>query len=63
MSCIIFNCSKCVYQTNKKFNLNRHITSKHKEDYNINDIINTNDINDNKCDKCNKILSSKRKFL
>ena len=60
MSCIIFNCSKCVYQTNKKFNLNRHITSKHKEDYNINDIINTNDINDNKCDKCNKILSSKR---
>jgi hypothetical protein len=56
MSCIIFNCSKCVYQTNKKFNLNRHITSKHKEDYNIN----TNDTNDNKCDKCNKILSSKQ---
>jgi len=38
MSCIIFNCSKCIYQTNKKFNLNRHITFKHKEDYNINDI-------------------------
>lgn len=56
MSCIIFNCSKCVYQTNKKFNLNRHITSKHKENYNIN----TNDTNDNKCDKCNKILSSKQ---
>jgi hypothetical protein len=29
MSSIIFNCKFCKYKTNKKFNLNRHITNKH----------------------------------
>jgi len=32
MSSIIFNCEFCKYQTNKKYNLNRHITTKHKEE-------------------------------
>ena len=53
MSSKIFNCSKCIYQTNKKYNLNRHITTKHKEEVNTN-------TNTNICIKCNKILSSKR---
>ena len=35
MSSIIFNCEFCKYQTNKKYNLNRHITTKHKEDVEI----------------------------
>jgi hypothetical protein len=29
MSSIIFNCEFCEYKTNKKYNLNRHITNKH----------------------------------
>jgi uncharacterized C2H2 Zn-finger protein len=32
MSSIIFNCEFCKYQTNKKYNLNHHITTKHKEE-------------------------------
>lgn len=29
MSSIIFNCEFCKYKTNKKYNLNRHMTNKH----------------------------------
>jgi len=28
----VFHCSLCDYNTNKKFNLNRHINIKHKQD-------------------------------
>ena len=30
MLAYIFNCSYCNYKSNKKFNLNRHMMSKHK---------------------------------
>lgn len=83
MTSNIFKCSYCNYNSNKKFNLNRHMMSKHKyindsiiinDDKNtiiddsifINDEINTitnnnNTINDEKkCEKCNKIFSSKQ---
>lgn len=89
MTSYIFNCSHCLYKSNKKFNLNRHLVSKHtniegnntvnedikikndgnntvNEDINIeNDGNNTvNDgkitVDDKKCLKCGKILSSKR---
>ena len=78
----MFNCSCCEYKSNKKYNLTRHMVSKHnnakdKNDtiihrnatiYNKNDTIthrndtiyNKNAITDNKCSKCNKILSSKQ---
>ena len=70
-----YKCSLCKYESNKRYNLNRHMMAKHKnQDINIsihnglntvNDGLNTvsdglNTVNDNKCSKCNKILSSKR---
>ena len=78
----MFNCSCCEYKSNKKYNLSRHMMTKHKNEkdkndtithindtiYNKNDTIihrndtiyNKNAITDNKCSKCNKILSSKQ---
>jgi len=76
----MYNCSCCKYKSNKKYNLDRHINTKHKNDIienknndiienknndiienKNNDIIeNKNDIIENKCYKCNKILSSKQ---
>jgi len=63
-----FNCSFCEYKSYKKYNLERHMLTKHKnEDISKNtdikkntDIINKNTDIDNKCVKCNKILSSKQ---
>ena len=63
-----FNCSVCEYKSYKKYNLERHMITKHKNeniskntDINKNtDIINKNTDIDNKCVKCNKILSSKQ---
>ena len=43
-----YKCSLCIYETNKKYNLNRHMMAKHK-----------NTVNDKECNKCGKILSSK----
>ena len=67
MSSKKYNCSLCLYNTDKKFNFNRHMVLKHsinetKETNEINEtneIIETNETNDNQCIKCNKILSSK----
>ena len=78
----MFNCSLCKYKSNKKYNLTRHMVSKHKnEDYKNVIVFNKNVMvdhknvivfnknvmvdhknvtNDNKCLKCNKILSSKQ---
>jgi hypothetical protein len=78
----MFICSYCEYKSNKKYNLNRHMVSKHNNDKYKNDTINHNNatinhknatinhkndtinhknaITDNKCNKCNKILSSKQ---
>ena len=61
-------CSYCEYKSNKKYNLNRHMVSKHNNDKYKNATINhknatinhKNTITDNKCSKCNKILSSKQ---
>jgi hypothetical protein len=57
----MYNCSCCKYKSNKKYNLDRHINTKHKNDIieNNNDIVQNknNDIIEN---KCNKILSSKQ---
>ena len=55
-----YKCSLCNYESNKKYNFNRHMVAKH----NNNDCKNLNDDyknlnDDNKCNKCNKILSSK----
>ena len=70
-----FYCSVCEYKSYKKYNLERHMITKHKnEDISKNtdisnntdiinkntDIINKNTDIDNKCVKCNKILSSKQ---
>jgi uncharacterized protein with PIN domain len=63
-----FNCSFCEYKSYKKYNLERHMITKHKnEDISQKtDIKQNTDINkqntdvDNKCIKCNKILSSKQ---
>jgi len=81
----MLNCSCCEYKTNKKYNLNRHMVSKHNNEpcsnatatyknatvnnknatvaYKNDTIANKNDTvicSDNKCTKCNKILSSKQ---
>ena len=45
MLAYIFNCSYCNYKSNKKFNLNRHMMSKHKNLNMVND--NLNMVNDN----------------
>ena len=52
MTSNIFKCSFCNYNSNKKFNLNRHMMSKHNNiDYNTNDTIHNNVMNiDNKND-------------
>jgi len=47
----VFRCSLCDYNTNKKFNLNRHINKKHEQDKNE-EIIKI-------CSKCGKELSTK----
>ena len=86
MTSNIFKCSFCNYNSNKKFNLTRHMMSKHKnindsiiiEDKintinnnnndsiiikdEINTIINNNNtiVDEKKCNKCNKIFSSKQ---
>jgi hypothetical protein len=66
----IYNCSLCLYNTDLKYNFNRHMKLKHSinnEDTKnnnkdnkdiIKDIIEVNN-EDNKCVKCDKILSSK----
>ena len=68
MTSKIFNCSQCLYKTDKKYNFNRHMMSKHnnidnnnfvidnKNTMNCNETINKN----NQCEKCLKILSSKQ---
>ena len=64
----MYNCSLCEYKSNKKYNLNRHMVVKHNNNNNKNVMINDknvmindkNVITDNKCNKCSKILSSKR---
>jgi len=78
----MLNCSCCEYKTNKKYNLNRHMVSKHNNEPCSNATLScsntafgcsnvafgcsntafdcSNPIIDNKCTKCNKILSSKR---
>jgi hypothetical protein len=68
----MFNCLCCEYKSNKKYNLDRHINIKHKNDIdtNKNDIIedkndintDNNDIIEDKCIKCNKKLSSKQRL-
>jgi len=63
-----FSCSFCEYKSCKKYNLERHMITKHKNEYDIKntdinnntDIINNNTDINNKCIKCNKILSSKQ---
>lgn len=72
---VFYNCSFCKYKSNKKFNLNRHMVAKHNNENNSNittinnnttidnSNINNNNNNttiNNKCNKCNKILSSKQ---
>jgi hypothetical protein len=78
----MFNCSCCEYISNKKYNLTRHMVSKHKNENCSNSTNNcsnstnncsnstnncsnsiidcSNSTINNKCSKCNKILSSKR---
>ena len=74
MSSKIYNCSLCLYNTDIKFNFNRHMKLKHSIDNKDiievkTDIEDKNKDNkhiievktqDNKCVKCNKILSSKK---
>ena len=74
MTSKIFNCSHCLYKTNRKYNFNRHMVHIHN---NINNIYN-NEINndnknvvidnknvviDNQCKKCLKVLSSKQYLI
>jgi len=48
-----YNCSECLYKTDIKYNFNRHTVIKYSKN-------NCKKVdNDNKCIKCNKILSSK----
>ena len=63
-----YKCEYCIYNSNRLYNLKRHMMTKHKENNSqhlINNKQNTDidkqntDI-DNKCYKCNKILSSKQ---
>jgi hypothetical protein len=60
---IYFHCIYCQYKSYKKFNLERHITNKHKNIDELNNNTNNNTNNKNieelKCSKCNKILSTK----
>jgi len=64
MSSIIFNCEFCKYQTNKKYNLNRHITTKHKKkeikEEEIKEEIKEEEIYN--CDKCDKNYKTKKYF-
>ena len=81
MSSKIYNCSLCLYNTDIKFNFNRHMVLKHSNNKDKNVDINGKNVGDccknvgdccknvgdcckkvecdNKCVKCNKILSSK----
>ena len=70
----MFNCSCCEYKSNKKYNLTRHIETKHQENKNNNDniIINNNQtindnqiINDNQTIKCDEYiyLFKEREFI
>lgn len=56
----IYKCSLCEYESNKKFNFNRHMSSIHYNNSNNDNTNNTNVEEENKCSKCNKILSSKQ---
>jgi len=61
----MYNCCYCEYKSNKKYNLDRHINTKHKNNTtdNNNDTTENNNDNhkyENKCIKCNKMLSSKQ---
>jgi hypothetical protein len=78
MSLKPYECSLCLYKTDKKFNLNRHMVSKHNDIINNNVVSFDNDVmsndnsvvssednikeNENKCSKCNKLYKTK-KFL
>jgi hypothetical protein len=71
MSSIIFNCEFCKYQTNKKYNLNRHITIKHKEeeveikeDVEIKEeeVEIKEEVEIYNCDKCDKNYKTKKYF-
>ena len=56
MSRELYNCKYCIYESNKKYNLYRHMIIKHR---NKNISIEGSNVRiDNKCIKCNKILSS-----
>jgi hypothetical protein len=68
-----YKCSICLYETSRKYNLNRHMMSKHNIIYYKNPTENYKNTTDNcknpienyknpienKCYKCSKILSSK----
>lgn len=61
MTSKIFNCSVCLYKTDKKYNFNRHMMSKHNNiDTKNNDVNNKNVVVNNQCNKCLKVLSSKQ---
>jgi hypothetical protein len=76
MNILSFNCECCDYLTNKKYNLTRHMMSKHTNNTvfqnnndtfqnNNNDVFqnNNNNIKIFKCEKCEKILSSKKNLI
>ena len=52
MTSKIFNCSQCLYKTDKKYNFNRHMMSKH------NNIANNNIVIDNLLLKTKPIIQS-----
>ena len=55
----MYNCLECTYNTEKKYNLDRHIISKHKIS-NPNGVIpNPKGVIPNQCEKCQKVYSSK----
>jgi hypothetical protein len=55
----MYNCLECTYNTEKKYNLDRHIISKHKIS-NPNGVIpNPKGVIPNQCEQCQKVYSSK----
>jgi len=61
MTSNLFNCSHCEYFTDKKYNLYRHMVTKHinKNDSILENVF-QNTVILNKCHLCDKILSSKK---
>lgn len=55
----IFECTICDYKTNKKYNLTRHMVTKHAAEKVVENAEKVVENAENKCDKCSKIFSRK----